>query len=215
MLRFDSLETEDDAFGMNPGRTSRPAFTSDPIFPVSVARYHAIVGAGLLNKSHPVELLNGVLTLKKRKTPLKTSVVGATRKLLSEHLGDAASVHQYVPITCDDSEPEPDLAVTGFDAFNDDQFPTPADVLLVIEVIDRQGSVDRFTKQRLYARVGIPAYWIIDARRRCIEVYGEPRSKGRGSKYASRVLRTVDGTIALPATLGGATIAVADLLPPA
>ena len=45
-------------------------------------------------------------------------------------------------------------------------------LLLAIEVLSPSTArADRFTKRRLYQERGVPAYWIVDPDRRCVEVW--------------------------------------------
>ena len=60
----------------------------------------------------------------------------------------------------DDSEPEPDVAVVAGGA-RDFRDGHPTTALLVVEVSDDSLRHDRTVKQRLYARCGVPEYWIL------------------------------------------------------
>ena len=73
-------------------------------------------------------------------------------------------VRMQLPLAIDDySEPEPDVAVVKGQIRNyRDAHPTSS--LLVVEVSDDSLRHDRTVKQRLYARCGIPEYWILDPR---------------------------------------------------
>jgi Uma2 family endonuclease len=45
-------------------------------------------------------------------------------------------------------------------------------LLLAIEVLSPSSTrADRFTKRRLYQEVGVPAYWVVDAEARVVEVW--------------------------------------------
>ena len=83
----------------------------------------------------------------------------------------------HPPAVDDYSEPEPDVAVvTGTIRDYRDAHPTLA--VLVVEVSDESLHHDRTVKRRLYARCGIPEYWILalpDAR---LEVYRDPVEGG-------------------------------------
>src|SRR6266849_9176626 len=73
------------------------------------------------------------------------------------------------------NEPEPDLAVfrcaaTEFKRVN----PTPADILLIVEVADTTIDLDLKTKALLYARAGIPEYWVLDVNQRRMIVHRDP-----------------------------------------
>ena len=54
------------------------------------------------------------------------------------------------------------------------QYPGAQDIGLIVEVADTTLQRDRNTKKQLYAREGIPIYWIINLVERQIEVYTEP-----------------------------------------
>ena len=60
----------------------------------------------------------------------------------------------------------------------DDQYfnahPGPEDLLLVIEVADSTLELDRQVKAPVYAAANIAMYWIVNLRRRLIEVYLAP-----------------------------------------
>jgi Uma2 family endonuclease len=73
----------------------------------------------------------------------------------------------------EDSEPEPDVAVTEHDVkwYKDH----PAGALLVVEVADTSLHLDR-RKAGLYAATGIPEYWILNLNSRKLEVYRTPVS---------------------------------------
>src|SRR5262245_1271212 len=72
-------------------------------------------------------------------------------------------------------EPEPDLALLKPRAdFYVSRRPGPADVLLVIEVADSSLDYDRDVKAPLYARAGIPEYWLGDLNAGVVERYLSP-----------------------------------------
>ena len=57
------------------------------------------------------------------------------------------------------------------------RFVTPEDVLLAIEVSVSTLDTDRKEKLELYAKNGIPEYWIVNTEARQLEVYREPAGK--------------------------------------
>jgi len=73
------------------------------------------------------------------------------------------------------NEPDPDLMVTTKSVrdFNDN--PTPADIRLLIEIADSTVNYDLGKKARLYARAGIPDYWVVDIPDRLIHVHRVPK----------------------------------------
>jgi Uma2 family endonuclease len=103
--------------------------------------------------------------------------------LLSEWLGGlfrARHVQSKSPIALPVpdgifSEPEPDVAVTREPTTAyPDRHPGPADLLLVVEVADTTLRTDLLLKARLYARAGIPEYWVVDLNARQLHVLRDP-----------------------------------------
>ncbi len=75
------------------------------------------------------------------------------------------------------SEPQPDLCVTTQPAQRfASRVPSPEDVLLLVEVADTTLDFDTTTKAALYARAGIPDYWVLDVNDRRILVHRSPQS---------------------------------------
>jgi Uma2 family endonuclease len=80
------------------------------------------------------------------------------------------------------SLPEPDLIVLKRDFSNiTNAHPGPEDLHLIIEVSDSTLAFDLRTKAGLYARAGIPEYWVLDIAGRRMIVHRDPR----GGRYAS------------------------------
>ena len=136
------------------------------------------------------------------------AIVDRAGEVLRGVFGDGCRVRMQCPLAMgDDSEPEPDLAVVPGRALDYvDAHPTTA--LLVVEVSDDSLRRDRTVKQRLYARHGIPEYWIIALPEERVEVYREPSDAGYRTVFMRRAGETLT-PLARPAE----TIAVSDLLP--
>jgi Uma2 family endonuclease len=76
------------------------------------------------------------------------------------------------------SSPVPDIALFKPRAdFYKKRHPTPADTLLIIEVSDSSLRYDLQIKAPLYARHGIPEYWVIDLPGRQIHFLRCPDSR--------------------------------------
>lgn len=83
------------------------------------------------------------------------------------------------------SVPQPDILLLRPRA--DDYMkahPTPADVLLVVEVADSTLPFDLRTKGPLYARSGVPELWVVDVNGRAVHVHRDP---GEGGYRFTRV----------------------------
>jgi Uma2 family endonuclease len=130
-------------------------------------------------------------------------------------LGPGWLVRSQGPIALtDDSEPEPDVAVTR-GSRRDYSREHPALPALVVEVAESSLSLDREHKGSLYARAGVADYWILNLVERILEVYREPipdPSTRFGWRYASIAI-LAPGVSAAPLAAPAARIPVSDLLP--
>jgi Uma2 family endonuclease len=89
------------------------------------------------------------------------------------------------------NEPEPDVIVLRKELSYFRSNPPAEDVLLVVEVADSSLSFDLTVKARLYARAGIPEYWVADVGTRQIYVHRNPGS----GKYGSVVIYSEQETV--------------------
>lgn len=121
-------------------------------------------------------------------------------------VGHHLRMQSSLPLS-DEAMPEPDVVVLrGSPRDYDGRDPDPTrDVALVVEVSATTLSYDRTTKTALYARHGVPEYWIVDLTARTLEVRRRPLGGGFAE---TRVY--VEGE-AIPIREG--EIAVTDLLP--
>ena len=148
---------------------------NDLVWRLSVEQYHEMIRAGILTSDDPVELLEGWLICKMSKNPRHTLTRQLTRQALEAIAPAGWYVNTQEPITLDDSEPEPDVMLIRGEARHFlDHHPGPGELALVVEVAEASLERDRGVKKRLYARGGIAVYWIINLRKRMIEVYSEP-----------------------------------------
>ena len=142
----------------------------------SVDEYHAMVEAGILTKHDHVELLDGEIIAMVPIGSGHASCVMRLSRMLSEAVGKRAIVSVQGPVRLDEtSEPQPDLMLLKWqDDFYAAAHPTPADVLLLIEVSDTTVAFDKNVKLSLYARSMIPEVWIVNLPERTIEAYSAP-----------------------------------------
>ncbi|MEP0878193.1 Uma2 family endonuclease [Funiculus sociatus GB2-M2] len=151
------------------------AVPTEPVWRLSVEQYHQMIRLGILSDDDPVELLDGWLVYKMPKNPPHRATTKLTRNALEAVIPEGWYVDTQEPITLADSEPEPDVVVVrGNTRDYLDRHPGASEIALIIEVADSTLERDRTSKQRLYARAGIPIYWIINLPEKQIEVYTEP-----------------------------------------
>jgi Uma2 family endonuclease len=110
------------------------------------------------------------------------------------------------------NEPEPDVAVIkgGVRDFSDSH---PKTAELIIEVSDSTLRFDRTVKANLYAQNKIHDYWILNLRKRCLEVYRHPKKdKKLGYIYTESRILTEDDEVS-PLIAPEAKIKISDILP--
>ena len=178
-------------------------------FPLTVAQYHRMGEVGILDEDDRVELIEGELVAM---VPIGSNHAGTvntlTRRLVMA-VGDRGVVGVQNPVQLDDlSEPQPDFSILKPRADDYRQAtPRPDDVLLIIEVADSSLAYDRAVKRSLYARHGIPEFWIVNISGGEVEVCRAPS----GEQYTSIALIGPDGVLE-PELLPGVAIAAADIL---
>jgi Uma2 family endonuclease len=160
---------------LEPTAAGRFAVPPEPVLPLTVGQYHAMIRAGELESGATIELLEGWLVTKMTKSPPHSAATAKTRRRLNEILPDGWSVDAQEPVTTADSEPEPDVAVIrGLREDDVERHPGPEDVGLLVEVADTSLDRDRVWKKRIYATAPIPVYWIVNLADREIEVFSRP-----------------------------------------
>jgi Uma2 family endonuclease len=195
--------------------TEDAAIPTVPIYRLSVAQYHAMVDHCILQEDDPVELLEGWLVQRMRKSPPHSCTTYLVRRAVEGLLPTGWYVDSHELVTMAESEPEVDvLVVRGDPRDYPDHHPGPAAVALVAEVADSSLHTDHGIKKRVYARAGIPVYWIANLVERKFEVYTDPTGPAEQPDYRQRQEYRPDDKI--PVVLDGEEIGrlpVRELLP--
>ena len=145
---------------------------------LSVAQYHQMIASGVLIDGDPLELFEGVLVDKMTEGPAHSYRITQLARLIMRSLGDSPwQLRVQHPISTDDSEPEPDLAIV-VDRDYSTRHPSPAEVACIIEVAGTSLSRDRSTKQRIYATAGIVRFIIVNLNEGVVEIYTQPTAHG-------------------------------------
>ena len=145
---------------------------------LNVDDYYRMADAGILGEDDRVEQIDGEIIDMAPIGQDHAGTVNSLNEALFLGFAGRAIVSVQNPIRLDDmSEPQPDFAVLRrrADFYRAGERPGPADVLLLIEVADSSLRFDRAVKLPLYARAGIPEVWIVDLRRREVDVHRVPR----------------------------------------
>ena len=170
-----------------PNFTQTLAVPTEPVWRFSVAQYHQMIRLGILTEDDPVELLEGWIIHKMPKNPPHRAATKLTRNALEEIVPEGWYVDALRTITLLDSEPEPDVVVVrGNTRDYLDRHPGSQDLALVVEIADSTLERDRSSKKRLYARAGIPVYWIVNLPEQKLEVYTEPIDLSQEPTYQQR-----------------------------
>jgi Uma2 family endonuclease len=152
------------------------------LWPLSVEAYHALGEAGLIPER--TELLYGFVYHKMSKSPLHSFLVQLLQDLLRGLVPPGFVVRTEQPITCADSEPEPDLAVVRGQSA-DFRLAHPRTAELVIEICVSSTDYDR-SKLRAYASAGVKECWLVLGPEKQVEVHRQP---GDG-RFAERTLHS-------------------------
>jgi len=171
---------------------------------------------GIFAPGERVELIDGeIVTVTPQGTGHAVSIQ-LGHEALRKAFGHGFDIRPQLPLALDlRSEPEPDIAVVrGAPRDFLESHPTPPATALVVEVAASTLDYDRHTKASLYARAGIPEFWLVNLVDRHDEVRRDPRpAPGApfGWEYAD-VQILLPGASILP--IGAATpVLVDDLLP--
>jgi Uma2 family endonuclease len=148
----------------------------DGLYRLSVEQYHQIADAGILTESDRVELIEGMLVKKVTIYPRHAFLVQSLVDIFAALAIPGWCYRSQQPITLPTSEPEPDGAlVRGRNADYRARHPEPPEIGIVVEVAESSLPQDRGVKKRMYARAGIPVYWIVNAIDNCVEAFSNPR----------------------------------------
>lgn len=145
----------------------------------TVAEYYEMGKAGILTEDDRVELIEGEIIEMSPIGDAHAWCVNRLNRLFSKAVGDVAVVSVQNPVRLGDrSEPVPDVMLVRLGPGLRGPHPTPADVLLLVEVSDTTLAYDEQVKVPLYARSGVPETWIVDLNREAIRAHREPTPKG-------------------------------------
>ena len=146
--------------------SARRLFTAD--------EYVRMAEVGILGEHERIELIHGEILTMSPIGPRHCTAVDRFTYILVTALGPRAWVRVQSTVRLfSDTMPEPDLAILRRRDYSR-AHPTPADILLVIEIAETSLAYDRGKKAALYAEAGIPEYWVADTEGEALEVYREP-----------------------------------------
>ena len=128
----------------------------------SIEEWHELVESGFL-EGKPVEFLEGEIITVSPEGVEHSYSNQLIADFLRELLKGKAYIRDSHPITLDNSEPEPDIAIVKLPStIYLKHHPYPQDIYWLIEISNRTLKTDLNQKRITYARNGIPEYWVID-----------------------------------------------------
>jgi hypothetical protein len=132
---------------------------------------------GILHEDARVELIEGEII---DMPPIGSLHAETVAHLLRQACGEQALVATQNPVFLDPySEPQPNITLLRPRAdFYRISHPTPADVLLIVEVADTSLAYDTQIRLPLYARHGIPEVWLVDLANHQLIVHRSPTPDG-------------------------------------
>jgi Uma2 family endonuclease len=140
--------------------------------PLRRVEFERLVEAGAFEDER-IELLDGAIVEMSPHGPPHAAAITRLTKLLVIGVGDRAEVRAQLSFAASDiSEPEPDFAVVPKGAYREAH---PATALLLVEVSATSLNKDRKLKASIYARAGVPEYWIVNVAETCVERHTVPR----------------------------------------
>jgi Uma2 family endonuclease len=146
--------------------------------PITRAECAALEDAGLFDQQK-LELVEGELISKMGKKRPHVNTLTLVQAWMIQVFGET-HVNPEAPIDVapednPTSEPEPDLIALARPSREiRNSNPTPADLRLVVEISDSTLGFDLTRKAALYARAGIPEYWVLDVAARRLITHREP-----------------------------------------
>ena len=177
----------------------------------TVAEYYRMAEVGILKPDERVELIEGEIIVMAPIGPEHADDVDEFNTVFGIYAPGRFRIRIQNPVRLDNgSEPQPDAALLrlrpgGYRAAH----PTPADVLLVVEVADSSLAYDRDVKAHIYGRNDIPETWVRNLPEDCIERFTQPSPDG----YAQHTVHRRGETLT-PVSLPDLNFPVSDLLPP-
>ena len=179
------------------------------------AEYEKLIDLGIFQPGEAIELIGGELMVAEPQGAAHYTAIWKTAKALEAAFGRGWTVRTQGPIGLDEeSEPEPDVAVVPGGP-DDYRSAHPSRSALTVEVAESSLASDREHKGSVYARAGLPDYWILNLVDQVLEVYREPaadRSAAFGWRYARREVFNSSARVS-PLAAPAARIRVVDLLP--
>lgn len=149
----------------------------------SIEDWHQLVDSGVLEDKN-VELLNGDIVTMSPEREEHSYTNDDVAEYLRELLRGLAKIRESHPITLDNSEPEPDIAIARLPkTIYLQHHPYAEDIYWLVEISNATLNFDLNQKADVYAQNLIQEYWVIDLQNNKVIVHTEPN----GGKYQRKM----------------------------
>ena len=179
---------------------------------ITADEFFRMAETGILGPDERVELLEGEIIVRPMMNPPHFASVARLNELFVLSLGRRATIVPQSHIVLSEyNAPAPDFSILlRQEDFYIHARPTIPDIYALIECADTSLSYDRGKKLKVYAHCGVAEYWIVNLRRRQVEIHRHPHDLG----YADTFIAYPGETVAFGA-ISDVVFAVDDLLGPA
>ncbi len=181
----------------------------------TVGEFERAADLGAFGSDEKLELIEGEIIRKMTQKEPHAWCIQAVTEALRRVYATGHSVRVQLPLVLSPrNKPEPDVAVVlgSYDVY---KAAHPTTAVLVVEISDTTLLMDQAAKSAIYARAGIPEYWIVNLPERLIEVYRQPGpmpTQPLGHGYRSLTRHSAGETV-FPLGFQSVEFAVSDLLP--
>ena len=156
-----------------------PVFTDrgEELYPITLDMFEAMADAGLFGEEDrvPAELLDGAIVAMTPEGDEHVLLAFAiTRWAFAGADADRTFIGVSNPLRLPPlSRPMPDLWLAEHDGSPLTRVPTDSRLVIEISVTSLRRDLGR--KAAIYARAGVPEYWVIDVERHAVHVHRDPR----------------------------------------
>jgi len=159
-----------------------PTFSGFPEFltpgRLSTAQYLRMIETGVLGPQDKVELIEGMIVQMSPQGSRHNHFLMELNRLFVPLWDRAVIAVQATIVIAESAVFDPDLTLLRPDANSfKTRHPRADDILLVVEASESSLPRDQKVKLPVYARAGIPEYWIADVEREVLIVHRNPQGE--------------------------------------
>jgi Uma2 family endonuclease len=165
---------------------------------ITVAMLEAMVASGTIEDPQRVELIEGELITMSPTYRNHARMTARLIGLFTQVIPADFETYDGGSLRLDDyNEPMPDICIARAGVTTDVLFPS--DCVLVIEVSESTARQDRQIKAQLYAKAGIPEYWVVDLTTSQTVIHRGPSEAGWSDvisvPFGGDLVTAFDGTV--------------------